>query len=146
MPLTCRCNLSLTTGSVGQSKKRQYSTPYLYFTNSIPCTIPTHLCLCKLLTSLPKSCPPKTNKLTAQQVRDMRNWRAVYGQRVPKKLCEISMTTTKKTNPVTLPINLYAVGPPDVQPLDLTKLGDYNSVQHIPQKEVTERDFAHVDS
>ena len=30
---------------------------------------------------------------------------------------------TTKHNPVTLPINLYAVGPPDVQPRDLTKLG-----------------------
>ena len=45
---------------------------------------------------------------------------------------------TTKHNPVTLPINLCAVGPPDVQPLDLTKLGDYHSVQHMPQKEVTE--------
>ena len=43
-----------------------------------------------------------------------------------------------KHNPVTLPINLYAVGPPDVQPLDLTKFGDHHSVQHMPQKEVTE--------
>ena len=40
---------------------------------------------------------------------------------------------TTKGNPGTLPINLYAVGPPDVQPLDLTKLGDHHSVQHMPQ-------------
>ena len=40
---------------------------------------------------------------------------------------------TTKDNPGTLPINLYAVGPPDVQPLDLTKLG-----KHMPQEEVTE--------
>ena len=45
---------------------------------------------------------------------------------------------TTKHNPVTLPINLYAVGPPDVQPPDLTKLGDHHSVQHMPQKDVTE--------
>lgn len=45
---------------------------------------------------------------------------------------------TTKDNPGTLPINLYAVGPPDVQPLDLTKLGDYHSVQHMSQKEVIE--------
>ena len=45
---------------------------------------------------------------------------------------------TTKDNPGTLPINLYAVGPPDVQPLDLTKLGDHHSVQQMPQKEVTE--------
>ena len=35
-------------------------------------------------------------------------------------------------NPGTLPINLYAVGPPNVQPLDLTKLGDH-PLQHFPQ-------------
>ena len=45
---------------------------------------------------------------------------------------------TTKDYPGTLPINLYAVGPPDVQPLDLTKLGDHHSVQHMPQKEVKE--------
>ena len=45
---------------------------------------------------------------------------------------------TTKDNPGTLPINLYEVGPPDVQPLDLTKLGDHHSVQQMPQKEVTE--------
>ena len=48
----------------------------------------------------------------------------------------LNMST--KHNPVTLPINMCAMGTPDVQPLDLTKLGDYHSVQHMPQKEVTE--------
>ena len=65
----------------------------------------------------------------------MRNWRAVRGQSDPQKTVR-NMTT--KDNPGTLPINLYAVGPPDVQPLDLTKLGDHHSVQQMPQKEVTE--------
>ena len=32
---------------------------------------------------------------------------------------------------------MCAMGTPGVQPLDLTKLGDYHSVQHMPQKEVT---------
>ena len=45
---------------------------------------------------------------------------------------------TTKHNPATLTINLYAVGPPDVQPPDFTKLGDHRSVQNMPQKEVTE--------
>ena len=45
---------------------------------------------------------------------------------------------TTKDNPGTLPINLYAVGLLDLQPLDLTKSGDHHSVQHMPQKEVTE--------
>ena len=33
---------------------------------------------------------------------------------------------------------MCAMGTPGVQPLDLTKLGDYHSVQHMPQKEETE--------
>ena len=37
-------------------------------------------------------------------------------------------------NPRTLTINLYTVGPPKVQPLDLTKLGDV-PLQHSPQKD-----------
>ena len=65
----------------------------------------------------------------------MRNWRAVYSQSVPQKMVRNMMT---KDNPGTLPINLYVVGPPDVQPLDLTKLGDHHSVHQMPQKEVTE--------
>ena len=47
----------------------------------------------------------------------------------------LNMTT--KHNPVTLPINMCAMGTQGVQPLDLTKLGDYHSVQHMPQKGVT---------
>ena len=50
---------------------------------------------------------------------------------------------TTKHNPVTLSINLYAVGPPDVQPRDLTKLGDHHSVKHMPEKKVT-KFFVHV--
>ena len=61
---------------------------------------------------------------------------------------------TTKHDPVPLPINLYAVGLPDVQPLDLTKLEvkwilylpsdcreDHHSVhlvKYMPQKYVTE--------
>ena len=70
---------------------------------------------------LPKLRPPKRNKLTVQQVHEMRNWRVIHGQSVPQKTVR-NMTT--KDNPGTLPINLYAVGPPNVQPLDLTKSGE----------------------
>ena len=41
---------------------------------------------------------------------------------------------TAKDNPGTMPNNLFAVVPPDVQPLDLAKLGDHPSIQHQPQK------------
>ena len=45
---------------------------------------------------------------------------------------------TNKVNLGTILNNLYAVGPPDVQPVDFTKLGDHPSVQHLPQKQITE--------
>ena len=64
----------------------------------------------------------------------MRNWRAIHGQSVPQKTVQ---KMSAKDNPGTLPINLYAVGPPKVHPLDLTKLGDH-PLQHFPQKEATE--------
>ena len=45
---------------------------------------------------------------------------------------------TTKHNQAALPIYLYAVGPPDVQPLDFTKLGAIIQYNNMPQKEVTE--------
>ena len=42
-----------------------------------------------------------------------------------------------KDNPGTLPRNLYAMGPPKVQPQDLTRLGDH-PLHHFPQMEATE--------
>ena len=45
-------------------------------------------------------------------------------------------TMSTNNNPRTLPINLYTVGPPKVQPLDLTKLGDV-PLKHSPQKDST---------
>ena len=119
--------------AIKERLKRQCSTPYSYFTSSS--SYYPHTFVSASYSDLPKLRPPKTNKLTSQQVREMRNWRAVHGQSVPQKTVR-NMTT--KDNPGTLPINLYAVGPPDVQPLDLTKLGDHHSVQQMPQKEVTE--------
>ena len=136
MPVTCRCSLNLTyrfSRAIKERLKRQCSTPYSYFTSSS--SYYPHTFVSASYSDLPKLRPPKTNKLTSQQVREMRNWRAVHGQSVPQKTVR-NMTT--KDNPGTLPINLYAVGPPDVQPLDLTKLGDHHSVQQMPQKEVTE--------
>ena len=110
--------------------KRQCSTPYSYFTSSS--SYYPHTFVSVSYSDLPKLRLLKTNKLTSQQVREMRNWRAVHGQSVPPKTVH-NMTT--KDNPGTLPINLDldAVGPLDVQPLDLTKLGDHHSVQQMPQ-------------
>ena len=120
--------------SINERLKKQCSKPYSYFTSSGP-YYPHTFVAATDYSGLLKLRPPNTNKLRGQQVGEMTNWRAVHRQSVPKTLWEI---WTTKHNPVTLPINLYAVGPPDVQPLDLTKLGDHHSVQHMPQKEVTE--------
>ena len=118
--------------SIKERWKRQCSTPYSYFTSTS--SYYPHTFVSANYSDLPKLRPPKANKLTDQQVREMRNWRAIHGQSVPQKTVR-NMST--KDNPGTLPINLYAVGPSKVQPLDLTKLGDY-PLQHLPQKEATE--------
>ena len=63
--------------------KTQCSTPYSYFTSSS--SYYPHTFVSASYSDLLKLCPPKTNKLTSQQVREMRNWRAVHGQSVPQK-------------------------------------------------------------
>lgn len=93
--------------TINERLKRQCSTPYSYFTSSS--SYYPHTFVSASYSDLPQLRPPKTNKLTSQQVREMRNWRAVHGQSVPQKTVR-NMTT--KDNPGTLPINLYAVGPP----------------------------------
>ena len=97
--------------------------------------LPTHLCLCKLLWTSEIMTPKDKQTNCSTSSRDEELESCLLSER-PKKLCEISMTTNH--NPTTLPINLHAVGPPDVKPLDLSKLGDHHSVQHMPQKEVKE--------
>ena len=121
--------------AIKEPLKIQCSTPYSYFTSSSSCY--PHTFVSANYSDPPKLRPTKTNKLTGQQVREMRNWRAVHahGQSVSQKTVH---NMTAKDNPGTLPINLYAVGPPDVRPLDLTKLGGHHSVQQMPQKEMTE--------
>lgn len=63
-----------------------------------------------------------------------------------KKVCEYDKQTE---NQVTRSINLYAVGPLDVQPLDVTKLRDHDLVQHSGTTHATKinnRVFVHVQS
>ena len=115
--------------AIKERLKRQCSTPYSYFTSSSS-YYPHHFVSANY-SDLPKLRPPRTKKLTGQQVREMRNWRTVHGQSVPQKTVRNMVT---KDNPGTLPINLYEVGPPNVQPLDLTKLGDHHPVQQMLQK------------
>ena len=105
--------------SIKERLKRQCLTPFSYFTS--PSSYYPHTFVSVNYSDLPKFRPPKRNKLTVQQVHEMRNWRVIHGQSVPQKTVR-NMTT--KDNPGTLPINLYAVGPPNVQPLDLAKLGE----------------------
>ena len=132
MPLQLEFDYGFSS-AITERLKRQCSTPYSYFTSSS--SYYTHTFVSANYSDLLKLRPPKTNKLTGQQVREMRSWRAVHGRSVPPKTVR-NMTT--KHNPGTLAINLYAVSPPDVQPLDLTKLGHHHSVQQMPQIEVTE--------
>jgi len=47
------------------------------------------------------------------------------GKTFPRK----QYVTSMKDNPVTLPINLYAVAPPEVQPLDIDNLGEVGKSQ-----------------
>ena len=105
--------------SIKERLKRQCLTPFSYFTS--PSSYYPHTFVSANYSDLPKLRPPERNKLTVQQVHEMRNWRVIHGQSVPQKTVR-NMTT--KDNPGTLPINLYAVGPPNVQPLDLAKLGE----------------------
>ena len=113
--------------SIKDSLKRQCSKPYSYCTSSSPYY--PHTFVSANYFDLLILLPPNTDKLPGQQVGEIRNCRAVHSQTVR------NMTT--KHNPALLPIDLYAVAPPDVQPCDLTKLGDHHSLQHMPQKEVT---------
>ena len=136
MPVKCRYNLSLTTGSVDQSKKAWKGSALnsIHSLLALARSIPKHLCLGKLLWRS-ETTSPKHKQATWST-----SWRDEKLESCPRS--EHSQNTvrnmTSKHNPPTLPINLYAVDPPDVQPLDFTKLGDQRSVQHMPQKEVTE--------
>ena len=58
----------------------------------------------------------------------------MYGQSVLQKIVQ-NMTT--KDNPGTLPINLYAINSPTVQPLDFIVLSEAAAVS-LPHRETTE--------
>lgn len=110
---------------IKQCLKRQCSTSYLHFASTssyYPYTF-----VSANYSDLPKLHPPKENYLTDHQVHEMRNWRTIHGQSVPPKKVR---NMSNKDKPETPPINLYAISPPNVQPLDLTKLGDH-SLQHL---------------
>ena len=96
--------------AIKERLKRQF-TPFPYFT--APKSYYPKVFSTTHYKDLPKLCPPKAQKLSENQVSEMRNWKAMYGQRVPQKTLR-NMTT--KDNPGTLPINLYATDSPTVQP------------------------------
>ena len=101
--------------AIKEQLKRQCFTPFAYLTapkSCYPQVFPT-----TYYNDLPKLCPPKALKLSEKQVSEIRNWRAMYGQSVPKKIVR-NMTT--KDNPGTLPINLYAADSLTIQPLDFS--------------------------
>ena len=115
--------------AIKERLKRQCYTPFSYFT--APKSFYPHTFTSTDYKDLPKLRPPKSRKLSARQVNEMRNWRAMYGQSVPQKTVR-NMTT--KDNPGTLPINLYAANSPPVEPLDFSALGQAPAVP-TPQRD-----------
>ena len=77
--------------------KRQCCTPYSYFTSTSSWYPQTFVSTKD--SDHPKLRPPKTNELTNQQVREMRNWRAIYGHSVPKKQYEIWVPMNSRNSP-----------------------------------------------
>ena len=76
-----------------------------------------------------------------------KTWRAVHGQSIPPHFPPNKVRNmTTKDNTGTLPINLYAVGPLDVQPLDLIKLYRRPSFSTTHVTERRNRVFEHVES
>ena len=88
--------------SIKERLKRQSCTPYRYFTSTS--SYYPHTFVSANYSDLPKLHPQKTD----QQVCEMRNWRAIHGQSVPRKTIQ---NMSIKDNPGTLPRNLYAMGP-----------------------------------
>ena len=115
--------------AIKERLKRQCYTPFAYFT--APKSFYPHTFTSTDYKDLPKLRPPKSRKLSARQVNEMRNWRAMHGQSVPQKTVR-NMTT--KDNPGTLPINLYAVDSPPVEPLDFSALSQAPAVP-TPQRD-----------
>ena len=104
VPLKCRCNLSLTTGSVNQSKNAWKGSALNHIHTLLALVNTTHTPLFLQLTTLvlwnyvPQT---QTSYLVImmirghdQQVGDMTNWRAVHHQSVSKPLCEIWQPNT----------------------------------------------------
>eukprot|EP00794_Sanderia_malayensis_P004545 gene4545-5143_t len=122
MPMQLEFDYRLSR-AIKERLKRQCATPIAYFT--APKSFYPHTFTSKNYKDLPKLRPPKPRALSAGQVNEMRNWRAMYGQSVPQKTVR-SMTT--KDNPGTLPINLYAANSPPVEPFDFSVLSQAPAV------------------
>ena len=123
----CRCNLSLTTGSVDQSKNawKGSALNQIHTLLALVHTTHTPLSLQPDYSDLLKLRPPKHKQAATWST----SWRD--DKRESCQTSEHSQNTVRNMttayNLVTLPINLYALDPPVVQPLNLTKLGDHHS-------------------
>eukprot|EP00794_Sanderia_malayensis_P005937 gene5937-6626_t len=122
MPMQLEFDYRLSR-AIKERLKRQCATPFEYFT--APKSFYPHTFTSTNYKDLPKLRPPKPRALSARQVNEMRNWRAMYGQSVPQKTVR-NMTT--KDNLGTLPINLYAANSPPVEPLDSSALSQAPAV------------------
>ena len=69
--------------AIKERLKRQCFTPFAYFT--APKSYYPQVLTSTYYNDLPKLRPLKPHKLTEKQVSEMRNWRAMYGQSVPRK-------------------------------------------------------------
>ena len=137
-------NLSLTTGSADWSKKAWKSSALSHIHNLLALVHITHTPLSLQTTLTLRKYVPQTQ--TSSLVNKLARWgieELLLVRVLPKKLCEIWQPNT--TQQLSLLICTEAVDPPDVQPIVFTKLGDHHSIQHMPQKKVTEY-FLYVQS
>ena len=87
MPLTCSYSLNSIADSVGMVQEAIFYT--ICFLHSSQALLPTQVFITTHYKDLPKLLHPKAHKLSEEQVNEIRNWRAMYGQSVPQKQCEI---------------------------------------------------------
>eukprot|EP00794_Sanderia_malayensis_P008148 gene8148-9020_t len=107
MPMQLEFDYRLSR-AIKERLKRQCATPFAYFT--APKSFYPHTFTSTNYKDLPKLRPPKPRALSARQVNEMRNWRAMYGQSVPPEnaLSQAPAVGAPQTN--SRPETLYEQG------------------------------------
>ena len=113
VPVKCLCNLNLTTGSVDQSKKAWKSSApnHIHTLLHVALVHSTHTPLSQQTTLIFWNCVPQKHKQTTWST----SWRDEELESCPRseRSQNAVRNMTTKRNPTTLPINLYAVDPPN---------------------------------